>query len=521
MTSPFNRGDRVVAYCRYSEGDEQGLRNVSTEEQADAIRRFCEAEGLTLVQIFADPFASGRSVAGRDRYLEMLSYLLHKKRPDIQGVVLWDFERYGRNYDQAQLDAARLRMAGYKLYSLQQPIADNGPFSHVLEAMYFASAQNQSDMISADVRRALQNNFKKYKVVPRSSIPAGWIAVPVDMGCLTDGSQRVGYRMEPDPKTAPKIREAIAARLDGATLQDMKPILGDPFNHRGCYITKLMTKELLYGAFTYGGTTIEDYCTPIIDRETWNKLQTYNASQPKKIKKPGSGAYSKDRALLSGLLWCDCGERAYINRRRSKGKLYQSYYCNHRHHCVRAETLEPFIIQCALSILDGDTFEKAKRELLNAEPADVPVIDVAKLDKQIEAITEAIAEAGPSRGLLLKLKALESQREAVTAPKTVPDLRAREASLDRVVNAIREVLLNEKSDTETIRVALSLFIRSIVLMPDNKIVIKYTLPLVESESSGECSAPPGALIIRSQFKICVSPSLTAIHTAFEIGLHSQ
>lgn len=119
MNSPFMQGDKVVGYCRYSEGDEQGLKNTSTEEQAEAIRKFCETNSLQLVTIYADPFASGRSVAKRDKYLEMLSFLLHKKKPDIQGVVLWDYERYGRNYDQATLDAARLRMAGYKIYSLQ------------------------------------------------------------------------------------------------------------------------------------------------------------------------------------------------------------------------------------------------------------------------------------------------------------------------------------------------------------------------------------------------------------------
>ena len=134
-STPFHKGDKVVAYCRYSEGDEQGLKNQSTEEQADAIRRFCDDNGLQLVRVFADPFASGRSVAKRDHYLEMLSFLLHKKKPDVQGCVFWDFERWGRNFDQAQLDAARLRMAGYKLFSLQQPITDNSPFAHVLEAM--------------------------------------------------------------------------------------------------------------------------------------------------------------------------------------------------------------------------------------------------------------------------------------------------------------------------------------------------------------------------------------------------
>lgn len=90
INSPFQKGDKVVGYCRYSEGDEQGLKNTSTEEQTEAIKKFCAENSLELVQIFADPFASGRSVAKRDKYLEMLSFLLHKKKPDVQGVVLWD-----------------------------------------------------------------------------------------------------------------------------------------------------------------------------------------------------------------------------------------------------------------------------------------------------------------------------------------------------------------------------------------------------------------------------------------------
>ena len=71
--SPFSAGDKVVAYCRYIEGDNQGLKNTSTEEQEQAIRQFCTQNGLELVKVYADPFASGRSVAKRDNYLEMLS----------------------------------------------------------------------------------------------------------------------------------------------------------------------------------------------------------------------------------------------------------------------------------------------------------------------------------------------------------------------------------------------------------------------------------------------------------------
>lgn len=431
--SPFSRGDKVVAYCRYSEGDEQGLKNQSTEEQAAAIRAFCDQNGLELVKVFADPFASGRSVAKRDHYLEMLSFLLHKKKPDIQGVVLWDYERYGRNYDRAQYDAAQLRMAGYKIYSLQQPIAGSGPFDHVLEAMYFASAQNQSDMISADVKRALQNNFQKWRVIPRSCIPEGWIAVPVQMGFLSDGSPRVGYRAEPDPYLMPSIRQAVELRISGASIAEIKHLLGPAFSGRPEKVERLFAKPLLYGSMTYGGTTIEEYCTPIIDRATFDRLQVANSSGKAKIRKPGSGAWSKDRALLSGLLFCGvCGEHVYINRRKAKGRVYETYYCNHKHSNFRRALLDELILSAAADLLTGEKYQTAKTKLVDAmrqaeaqevEDRGAILTEIMILDKRLDNLTEAIADAPHSASLLLKLAELEAKREIYRLNCKSPQMR--------------------------------------------------------------------------------------------------
>lgn len=510
--SPFNPGDKVVAYCRYSEGDEQGLKNQSTEEQADAIRKFCSENGLDLVKVFADPFASGRSVAKRDHYLEMLSYLLHKKKPDVQGVVLWDFERYGRNYDQAQLDAARLRMAGYKLFSLQQPITDNGPFSHVLEAMYFASAQNQSDMISADVKRALQHNYIKYKVIPRSCIPDGWIAVPVDMGLLSDGTPRIGYKAEPDPAMVEDIRRAVEARIAGEPIRKIKLEMPKIFRDHPEKIEKLFRKPLLYGCMTYGGTEIEDFCKPIIDKQTWEKLQVVNNAVKGKNRKPGSGAWSKDRTILSGLCWCGtCGERVYIDRRQAKGHLYETYYCSHKHNGVRRAMLENAVIDAAFDILSGEKYESAKKAFLDApaasydtETEEMIQKEIRKLDGRIDAITEAIAEAGSSRALLLKLTALEAQREDLISrlePEDPDKFIILPENIDRLRDLIISVLKNEKSTADEIRNALSLFISAIIIYPEGRIAIRHTLPgfsPVESEFGGVPSAPPEGSALHSQ-----------------------
>ena len=515
--TPFSEGDKVVGYCRYSEGDEQGLKNTSTEEQAEAIRKFCEENRLELVQIFADPFASGRSVQGRDHYLEMLSFLLHKKRTDIAGVVLWDYERYGRNYDQATLDAARLRMAGYKIFSLQQPISDTSPFAKVMEAMYMASAQNQSDMISADVRRALQNNFQKYKVIPRSNIPDGWIAVPVDMGLLSNGEKRIGYKAEPDPVLAPRIRQAIDQRLHGATIDEMIVIIGGMFaGKQRVYIKRLMSKPLLYGEFSYGGFTMTDYCEPIIDKETFDSLQLYNKYAPREHERPVQGHYSKNRPLLSNMLYCGvCGKKAFLDRRTAKGRLYETYYCNDKHVGFRREILDSLVIEKGIELLSDEHYIKDVESIVASlkspfsDEMDNSSItsEIAKIDAKIKRISSAIEDSDEAPATLVKrLSELEKERSELTSLLAEPSCSGEaQTQILEETNQLRlsiiAVLKNEKSTTEELRNALSLFIHSVVIYPNRKVLIRHTLPgfaRVASVTSGEVTAPPRIVSAYSQ-----------------------
>lgn len=501
--SPFHPGDKVVAYCRYSEGDEQGLKNQSTEEQEDAIRKFCDANGLILTQVFADPFASGRSVAKRDHYLEMLSFLLHKKKPDVQGVVLWDFERYGRNYDQAQLDAARLRMAGYKLFSLQQPIMDEGPFAKVLEAMYFASAQNQSDMISADVKRALQHNFQTYRTIPRPCIGWGWVPVPVDMGFYTDGTPRVGYRAAPDPDKIDLIRQAVALRLSGGSITDCRYLLGINSNWR---VQRLFANPLLFGQMTYGASTMEDYCDPIISREEWAKLQV-QTERARTRQKGRQGGWSKQIPMLSGLLYCaECGGPMYLYRRTSKGHLYEKYYCEKS--CFRGvnkDEIESLVIRMVTDELTPDKIEACRPYLpqlwegsdqaTEAEKQRI-TIRIGELDEQINNITNAIAKGVLSDALVVKLQALETEKRALInpseeqAPKSPADVLFEQVS--RVSASVRTILLSDADDA-TKKTALETCVRSILISETGKVQISMFLPgtgPVGGITSGPVQAPP-------------------------------
>lgn len=64
---------------------------------------------------------------------------------------------------------------------------------------------------------------------------------------------------------------------------------------------------------------------------------------------------------------------------------------------------------------------------------------------------------------------------------------------DRLRLSIIEVLQNEKSTTDELRDALSLFIHSVVIYPESRVLICHTLPgfaKVASTTSGEVTAPP-------------------------------
>ena len=500
--SPFHRGDKVVGYCRYSEGDEQGLKNQSTEEQADAIRHFCEENQLILVRVFSDPFASGRSVAKRDHYLEMLSFLLHKKKPDVQGVVLWDFERYGRNYDQAQLDAARLRMAGYKLFSLQQPIADNSPFAHVLEAMYFASAQNQSDMISADVKRALQANFTKYKAIPRSTIGWGWIPEAVNMGVLSDGSPRIGYKAVPDPERVHLIRQAIDARLRGASLTQCRQIMGLSNN---LIVKRIFRKPLLYGAFSYGDTIIEDYCAPIITKDKYDELQLFEKSHPGR-QLGRQGGWSADPPMLSGLLYCsECGEPMYIYRRKSKGHLYCSYYCENT--CfkgIKQDVIEPLIIDLCGEILTPDNVRSWVDQLINGDDSEFLQAYRQETEKDLAAVEKKINTAvsilldHPSDALTEKLTELEAKRKVLQSRlKSLTERNTAAIDPEALINttmelssAILDVLRSPTASPDAKRNVLLNFVRSIVVDKKGNVIINYLPPGYTPKVVTQCDIVP-------------------------------
>src|SRR5437588_7418576 len=93
--SPFPVGNIVYPYLRHSPGDNQNI-----DSQEAAVRDWCVRHQLVVPRVYKDEARSGSSTAGRDYFLLLIDTLRDPQlKPKPNGVLLWSFSRFARDYD--------------------------------------------------------------------------------------------------------------------------------------------------------------------------------------------------------------------------------------------------------------------------------------------------------------------------------------------------------------------------------------------------------------------------------------
>jgi DNA invertase Pin-like site-specific DNA recombinase len=82
---------RAAEYVRMSTDHQQ----YSTENQHDAIQRFADVRGITIVRTFADEGKSGVSIHGRDALQDLLR-TVESGQADFSTILVYDVSRWGR-----------------------------------------------------------------------------------------------------------------------------------------------------------------------------------------------------------------------------------------------------------------------------------------------------------------------------------------------------------------------------------------------------------------------------------------
>jgi DNA invertase Pin-like site-specific DNA recombinase len=149
--SADNSGAIVQAaeYVRMSTDHQQ----YSTENQHDAIQRFADAHGMTIVRSFTDAGKSGVGIQGRDALQDLLR-TVESGQANFSTILVYDVSRWGRfqEPDEGAYYEFRCIRANITVqYCAEHFPTDNAPMSAVMKSLKRAMAGEYSRELSAKV----------------------------------------------------------------------------------------------------------------------------------------------------------------------------------------------------------------------------------------------------------------------------------------------------------------------------------------------------------------------------------
>ncbi len=420
--TPFAPGDRVLAYLRDSGHEKQEL---SINQQERAVRDFCIESGLVLAEIYKDEARQGSNDTRREKLQEMMNELRHGL--EVAGVVVWSNSRFARNSIHAQFYRSEIRKLGYKFHSLTDKVLD-GPEAIIFEALIDYKNEQFLVDLSIDVKRGLRDLVKNHGCVPGAA-PTGFRREPVLIGTHRDGKPRTAHRWIFDEAVIERVKQAFEMRAAGSSLGEINTatrLFSSVNSYRTFFCNKIYIGILEFG----DDLVVEDYCAPIVDQGTWQRVQTLQNHFRRRKHMTGDSPLHPRRVssqyLLTGLANCGrCGSplfgRAHIQK---SGKTTTSYYCSqayNQRNCTKqripGQFVEEQIIQVVAEKLQSKEYlisaAKELQELISEQSSITKLQrnekskELGEARRQITNISNAIADGGHSRSMLDKLQNLE------------------------------------------------------------------------------------------------------------------
>jgi site-specific DNA recombinase len=474
---PFPPGSQVAAYLRDSGGEDQDL---SIEQQESSLVEWVKDNDYALTQVFKDT-ASGSSTVGRTQFQAML----HHFRNDAQeaGIVVWKFNRFARSLDDAQFYRADLRRRGYEVHSLNDnlpPGIDGRFFEAAIDWMNEKFLQD----LSIDIKRGLRHLTLEYGGLPGRP-PVGFQREPIHIGKRRNGTEHIVHRWVVDADTIPLVITAFQMRAEGRTYREIDQATHLYPNKNG--YQRMFRNRLYIGEVHRGDTVILDYCEPVIDQTTWDKVQEIH-----RIRREINGQFHPRRInsnfILSGLVYC--GVCKTIMNGHVIADKYGKRYTYYR--CTGWDCKARVIPQ---SILENAILDNLKHEIITPENLAAVMAEArqswhenqgkrdkeqARLNRQLSTVTRKInnlvnvmGDTG-NRTLLEKLQELERRETDLLAqldrlgdiPDTVLDLDIESVSAhilqelnpsnEKINGVLRELLyrIEAKRKNQIVRVSI-------------------------------------------------------------------
>ena len=358
---------RVALYLRVSTG-RQAAGDVSIPSQRDLTRRYCAAQGWTVIDEFIEPGAS----ATDDRRPVFQRMLEEATSPDrrFDVICVHAFSRFYRNGAEMELTIRRLRKNGVEVVSITQPTGDD-PSQELMRQIIGVFDEYTSRENGKNVTRAMRESAKQ----------GFWNGARPPLGYRTYEAERRGSkikkRLEIDPVEAETVRQLFRLYAEGDGVSGPLGVKDTCkwLNERG-YRTRLgvafgvgpvhsILKNAGYatGKWPYGlrnartgalndpASVIEIDVPPIIPRELFDRVQARLATNNPKVTAP---RVTNGPTLLTGLAVCASCGGGMTRTGTARGERSYAYYscagcqqkgksvCKGRH--IRMEKLDGAVI---------------------------------------------------------------------------------------------------------------------------------------------------------------------------------
>ena len=420
---------RAAEYTRYST---DGQTSNSIAYQQAKIREYCNANNITVVASYADEAETGTNTEDRLEFLKMIAAAGNK---EFDAVVIYDITRGSRDVGDWFNFRKTMQRLNIQVISVEDKLGD---------------ILNPNDFLV----ELLSVGIGQHTVLTTRQKSIDGVAIKAKEGAFLGGCAPLGYDIvdgkyiinEGDAATIRIIfdmyakgesYDSILGRIKGAKGKKGKPLGKNSLN-------SILKNERYIGVYTWnkkkvklmrkwaGGTPnpncvrIEGYIPPIIDMDTWERVQTRMSDNKRRASNKAKREY-----LLSGLIECEQCGATFVGHTSTnkKGSEHRTYICGNKYRTrtcpasnVKAAELETFVVMNLKEYLVQIDFEEMAQII--ADKVNAASADLSKEKKELADITKQINNG---------VKAILGGMDFPELEEEVNTLRIRKSELEDII----------------------------------------------------------------------------------------
>lgn len=313
---------RVAIYTRVST-QEQATHGYSIEEQSDRAEKYCDAMGWNIYHIYTDAGFSG----GNTNRPALQKLITDVKAGKVDKVLVYKLDRLSRSQLDTLYLIEKIFLANNTDFaSISENFDTSTPFGRAMIGILAVFAQLEREQIKERMMMGLTARAKKGKFHGSAHIPIGYDYIDGEL--IVNDFERV------------QVQTAFKMCASGSSATSIMNYLNNAgLNHRygvwtGKAVKRVLTSRTYLGEIKFDGQWYQGTHEPIIDKETFDKvqgiLQHRHDNYIEKHQRAG-----RANSYLGGYIYCAmCGAKyfrsSYTSIRKGEPNKVPIYTCNSR-----------------------------------------------------------------------------------------------------------------------------------------------------------------------------------------------